>query len=271
MISQPNESIELPRIGIVIPACDEAPCIGRVLGELLGAIDPRRYAVAVGVNGSSDSTAEIAREFPVLVAETGARGYGHGCLAATQALRRELPSIDAYLFFAADGASDPRDIDLLAAAYERGSDFVLGTRTSLHSNWAAMTLPHVLANFALGTWCTVLSGRWFSDLGPLRLIDRRLFEAMDLRELTYGWTIEAQIAAPRLGARIARVPVRERARIAGEQKVSRVSWRRTWSIGWRILAAGWRSHMRFARPIETAPRPSAPELLQPPQPRSSAL
>ena len=260
----------MPRIGIVIPACDEEPCIGAVLEELLGAIDRDKYAVAVGVNGSSDRTAEIARGFPVLVAETPVRGYGHGCLAAIAALRRELPSIDAYIFFAADGASDPRDIELLAAAYDRGSDFVLGARTGLRSNWSAMTLPHVFANVALGLWCALLSGRWFADLGPLRLVERRLFDAMNLRELTCGWTIEGQIAAARLGARISRVAVRERVRIAGQQKVSGVSWRRTFAIGCRILTAGWRTERRLGRPVKTAPRPCAPELLQEVQPRSSA-
>lgn len=264
MINQPNES-ELPRIGIVIPACDEEPCIAAVLTELLNVLGRGRYAVAVGVNGSRDRTAEIARQFPVLVAETAARGYGHGCLSAIAALRRDYSSVEAYVFFAADGASDPRDIELLAAAHADGSSFVLGSRTSLRSNWRAMTLSHVVANFALGVWTTLLSGRWFADLGPLRLIERHLFEKMNLRELTYGWTIESQIAAARLGAHIRQLPVRERPRIAGTQKVSGVSWRRTFSIGCRIIAAGWRTHLRLTRPAQ-----NAPELLPPAQSHASA-
>ena len=258
----------MPRIGIVIPACDEAPCLAGVLDELLATIDRSKYAVAVGVNGSSDRTAEIARRFPVVVAETCVRGYGHGCVAAIAALRREMPSVEAYIFFAADGASDPRDIELIADAYEHGSDFVLGTRTGRRRNWPAMTLPHVLANFILGAWCTLLSGRWFTDLGPLRLVERTLFETMNLRELTYGWTIESQIAAARLGARISQVAVHERASVAGEQKVSGVSWRRTFSIGCRIVAAGWRTQRRFAE--RAADLPPTPALLRTAQSRSTA-
>ena len=271
MRNQPNERGAAPRIGIVIPACDEEPCIGAVLAELLGVVDGDKYAIAVGVNGSRDRTAEIAREFPIVVAETAARGYGHGCIAAIAALRREVPSIDAYVFFAADGASDPHDVVALAKAYARGNDFVLGSRTALRSNWAAMKFSHVVANCALGLWCTLLTGRWFADLGPLRLIDRRLFEAMDLRELTYGWTIESQIGAASLGARICQLPVRERPRIAGAQKVSGVSWRRTFSIGCRIVAAGWRTDARYARGISEVPPRSAPELLPQTQARPSAL
>ena len=265
MTNQPNESRETPRIGIVIPACDEAPCIAAVLGELLAVVGRDKYAIAVGVNGATDRTAELARGFGVVVAETDTRGYGHGCMAAIDALRREAPNVEAYVFFAADGASDPRDVLRLAEAYERGSDFVLGSRTGLTSNWPAMHVSHVVANFALGTWCTVLSRRWFTDLGPLRLIERRLFEAMSLRELTYGWTIESQIAAASLGARITQLPARERPRIAGMQKVSGVSWSRTFTIGCRIVEAGWRTHCRFAER-----RSGAPQLLQPTRSRVSA-
>ncbi len=270
MTIQPNEPREWPRIGIVIPACDEEPCIGTVLRELLGVLDRDKFVVAVGVNGSTDRTAEIARQFPVLVAETASRGYGHGCVAAIDALRREVPSIGAYVFYAADGASDPRDVELLAGAYRAGNEFVLGSRTGLASNWRTMTLPHVVANFALGLWCALLSRRWFSDLGPLRLIDRRLFEAMNLRELTYGWTIESQIVAASVGARIAQLPTHERSRIAGLQKVSGVSWHRTFTIGCRIVAAGWRTHRRLSRGRQQTPADCAPELLQPAQGRASA-
>ena len=261
LINQPNETCELPRIGIVIPACDEEPCIAAVLGELLEVLEPGRYAIAVGVNGSTDGTAEIARRFPVIVVETEARGYGHGCMAAIEALREESPTLAAYVFFAADGASDPRDVRPLVAAFESGYDFVLGSRTATRSNWHAMTLPHVVANFALGMWCTLLTARWTSDLGPLRLIERRLFDAMRLHELTYGWTIESQIAAAHLGASVCQQSVRERPRIAGQQKVSGVSWRRTCLIGGRIVAAGWRARNRFTSRVVALPPPCAPELL----------
>lgn len=233
-----------PRIGIVIPACDEEACIGSVLSELLASIDRGNYAVAVGVNGSRDRTAEIARGYGVLVAETPLQGYGHGCMAAIETLAREVPSVSAYVFYAGDGASDPRGLAQLAARREQGYTMVLGARTGTLSNWRTMTVSHVLANFTLGLWCGLLTGRWFTDLAPLRLIDRDLFNAIAPREMAYGWTIEAQIGAAMLDARICEVRVRERPRIAGEQKVSGVTWRRTFSIGCRIVAAGLRARLR---------------------------
>ena len=59
--------MRLPEFAIIIPACDEAACIGPVLDELLAVVDLERFVIAVGVNASRDRTAEIARERPVLI------------------------------------------------------------------------------------------------------------------------------------------------------------------------------------------------------------
>lgn len=246
--------MRLPEIAIIIPACDEAACIGPVLDEFIRAVDPEKFVIAVGVNGSSDATAEISRQRPVLVAETEQRGYGHGCQAAIDLTKNLFPSIRAYIFCAGDGASDPRDLHALTAAHEQGYEMVLGSRTTRLRNWRTMTLRHVLANAALGLWAGLLSGRYFSDLGPLRMISRPLFEKIAPQEMTFGWTIEAQIAAAKLEATICEIPVNERRRLAGQQKVSGVTWRRTLSIGCKIVAAGYRTRLTF-RPAETPRRP----------------
>lgn len=236
-----------PKIGIIIPACNEAPAIALVLEELLRETDPEKFVVSVGVNDSSDATAEIARRYPVLVSETAQRGYGFGCQVAIERMESVLPPVRGYVFFAADGASDPRDLISLLAAFDAGNDFVLAARTTTFANWPVMKFSHVIANFLLGSWCGLLAGRWFSDLAPLRLIGCDLFRAIEPREFTFGWTIEAQIAAAKLGARICEVRGRERPRVAGEQKVSGVNWRRTFSIGCRIFVAGIRTWRRVKK------------------------
>jgi glycosyltransferase involved in cell wall biosynthesis len=233
------------QIAIIIPACDEEECLGRVLDELLAVIDLGKFVVAVGVNDSTDRTVDVARARGVWVAETKPRGYGHGCQAAIDLVTTARPQVRAYVFFAGDGASDPRDIRQLVDAYEQGYTFVLGARTAQLRNWRTMRVSHVIANFAVALWCGALAGRWFKDLAPVRLIDRELFETIAPREMTYGWTIEPQIAAARLGAPICEVAATERPRLAGKQKVSGVRWQRTFAIGCRILAAGWRARSRF--------------------------
>lgn len=242
----------MARIAIIIPACNEEACLDRVLRELLAGVDREKFVVAVGVNDSTDRTAEIARGHGVIVGQTEARGYGHGCQAAIEAVRKAVPEVRAYLFMAGDGANHPADLGGLVEAYENGAALVLGMRTGQWRNWSVMTPPHVVANLVLGAWCGLLTGRWFADLAPFRLIERQLFERLALREMTVGWTIEAQIGAALLAAEICKVPVRERRRLAGRQKVSGVTWRRSLTIGLRILAAGWRARRRFAH--RPAPR-----------------
>ena len=250
------------RIALILPACHEEETIEAVLDELHDGLDPRwEWVVAVGVNGSPtgvDRTADLARRHPLrpVVAETPARGYGFGCQAAIDRLIETGMAPDAFIFFAADGANDPADLPRLLAAYEHGSDFVLGCRTApwRYGNFAVMGWPHVLANRLVGAWCGFLTRRWFRDIGPLRLIERGLFHRLRLREWTFGWTIEAQVVAARLKAVMSEVPVRERRRLAGQQKVSKVNGWRTLSIGWQIALAGWRAKRR---PLRSAKRGTA--------------
>ena len=235
---------------IIIPACNEEPCLAPDMQELQETLGDGPHLIAVGVNGSSDRSAEIARECGALVAEVAELGYGHGCKAAVDLVARTM-TVDGYLFFAADGANDPRDIAALLAERDRGAELALGCRTRTRNNYRLGNLHYVIANRFFGALCGVLTGRFFADLGPLRYIERDLFHRMQLRELTYGWTIEAQIRAVLLGARITEVPVLERARLAGEQKVSYVSTRQTVVIALKIIAAAWRARdpRRYPAPV----------------------
>ena len=262
------------QIALILPACHEEGTIEAVLDELQAKLDPAwKWIIAVGVNGSppgEDRTADLARRHPLrpVVAETPAQGYGFGCQAAIDRLAEMGVVPAAFIFFAADGANDPADLPRLLAAYEQGCEFTLGCRTAplRRENVAVMGMTHVLANRLLGAWCGLLTRHWFDDIGPLRLIERALFNRLRLREWTFGWTIEAQVVAARLGAVMREVPVSERRRLAGEQKVSKVHWRRTLWIGWQIALAGWRARRRsllFAErsvPLVTSSAASPPPL-----------
>jgi hypothetical protein len=232
------------RVAVVMPACDEEAAIGPVLAEIAAVVG---WPVAVGVNGSRDRTAAVARACGACVGETAERGYGHGCLAAVGALRAEGIEVDGYLFAAADGASDPRDWGRLVAAMEAGNDLVIGTRLRgerAAENAAVMGPVQAWGNRVLAVWASWLSGRRVSDLGPTRIIARDWLERIAFRELTFGWTIEAQVVAASEGARIVEVPVAERPRIAGEQKISKAGWGRAARVAASIGAAGWRARRR---------------------------
>jgi Glycosyl transferase family 2 len=232
---------------IIIPVRNEEACMGAVIDELQGELPDLDLTIAVGLNGTSDRSGIICRERDAVVGETPQVGYGHGCLAAIDALNTAgiLPA--AYIFVSGDGSNAPSDIRrLIQTAEETGAPMVIGQRTLRLENWGFGIFGprRALPNVTLGLWTSLLSGRPFCDIGPLRLIDRRLFERLNLREVVWGWTIEAQILACRLKVPVRTISVVERPRLAGEQKVSAVSWKRSLEIGLHIAAAGMRARLR---------------------------
>ena len=247
---------ELPEIAVILPVRDEEAALGPVLTELRPHAARHRAVVAVGLNDCRDRSRAVAEAHGALVGETHARGYGHGCLAGIAAVQTAGLRPRAYVFMAADGAHDPAELPRLLTAWRAGAALVLGQRTTVPGNWPVLGGVRALSNFALGAWASLLSGRWYSDLGPFRLIERSLFEAMALTETTWGWTIEPQILAPRADARIAQVRVTERRRIAGEQKVTGVSLRHSLAIGLAIARAGLHCRLRTGAVIRLTPSPS---------------
>lgn len=225
----------------MIPVQNEAMALPDTLAELSAAL-PENCRIAVGLNACTDDSRAVCEQFPVLIGETRQSGYGFGCQSAIDAAEDAGLIPDAYLFFAADGAHVPGDLLRLIAVFENRSNdgFIIGLRKFRLSSWVA-NFGRALPNLILGTWCRLLGGQFFYDLGPLRLIERTLFQKMNLREMVWGWTIEAQIRAARFGVNIVTVPVEERPRKAGEQKISGVSPWRSLRIGLSIGAAAWRS------------------------------
>ncbi len=255
-----------PELAIIIPACNEAPCLDAMLRGLAPWAAQCGAVVAVGLNDCTDASREILRQHPdVLVGETAERGYGQGCLAAISAVQLVI-NPNAWLFMAADAANDPAQLPALIAAWREGADLVLGQRTWLHVKEGGHPAPadaeergggtppllefglsRVITNVLLGLWASVLSGKFYADLGPYRLISDRLFTQWQQApgDLRWGWTIEPQIIAPRLGMKVSQIATSERPRIAGEQKVTGVSLRHSLRIGRAIFTAGWRAWRRL--------------------------
>lgn len=235
-----NRKNQLRRYAIIMPVCDEEACLGQVIDELQQALPAEDFVLAVGLNGTSDDSGQVAEERGVLVGETGLRGYGHGCMAAIDALRVAEVDVEAYIFYAGDGASRPQDVLALVQRFEATrAPMVIGLRSfDLRTWW--QQFGRALPNLVLGLAGFFLTGRFYHDLGPLRLIEFEFFNHIALRELTWGWTIEAEVKASQKGVRVETLAVVERERLAGVQKVSGVSMWKSAHIGVHILAAGLR-------------------------------
>lgn len=200
------------RIAAIIPALNEAASLGLMLPELPDWIDE----VIVVDNGSTDHTADVARRCGAVVVAEPSRGYGRACLAGARATEAAV-----LLFLDGDGSDKPglaaRVVDPVATG---AADMVIGSRVLGNREPGALSPQQRWGN-ALA--CALMRWLWrarYTDLGPFRAIRREALLALDLRALTYGWTVEMQIRAHRVGLRVAEVPVDYRRRIAGRSKVS---------------------------------------------------
>ena len=205
------------RVTAIVPARNEAECIAIVVLGLIGQRDaqgqPLLHEVLVVDNGSSDGTGDIARRCGARVIEVAQAGYGRACWEAVQA------SVgDVLLFVDGDGAADPHEAHQLLTAIQRGADLVIGVRERAAPG--AMTPPQRWGNALACALMRMIWGVPARDLGPYRAIRRGAFDALHMRDRAYGWTVEMQVRAHRIGLRVAQCPVSWHARIAGQSKIS---------------------------------------------------
>lgn len=201
-------------IALIIPALDEEHAIG----PLLAAIDRTVVRdVIVGDNGSRDATADVARRGGAEVVAVAERGYGAACAGALTHLRDD---VDIVLFMDADGSDDPAGIpSLLAPILENRADLVIGSRALGVVEPGALTPQQRFGNWLATRLIKAMHGHRYTDLGPFRAIRRELLDRIGMQDRRYGWTVEMQVRALQLRARVTEVPVRYRRRV-GKSKIS---------------------------------------------------
>ena len=201
---------------VIIPALNEAGAIAAVVRDsLVQDVD----WVIVADNGSSDETAEIARQAGALVVTEPCRGYGYACAAG--AARAIALGASVLVYIDGDYSSVPDEMLLiLDPLRENNADLVLGSRVLGTIGEGAMPLHQKYGN-NLSSWLiSRLYGVKVTDLGPYRAIRTELFQELGMREMTFGWPTEMMVKAARNGARIVEVPVSWRRRRADQSKVS---------------------------------------------------
>ena len=205
-------------VSAIIPARNEAGNIAAIVAGLLsqrGECGEVLIAeVIVADNGSHDGTAEIARRAGARVISVPQPGYGQACWEACQLARGHV-----FLFVDGDGAANPDDARVvLAPVMRQGADLCIGVRhqPDAGSMSAAQTFGNALA-------CALIRWIWrmpAADLGPYRAIRREAFDAIDMVDRSFGWTVEMQVRSHVLRQSVAQVPVRWHARVSGESKIS---------------------------------------------------
>ena len=199
-------------VAVVIPAVDEEAAIGQVLAEI-----PEGVADVIVVdNGSRDRTAEVARAGGARVVSEPRRGYGQACLTGIAAAR----GADVIAFLDGDHSDFPGQLgDVLAPILAGEADLVIGSRQLGRRAKGAHPAHAVLGTrFCVGLM-NLLFGTRATDLGPFRAITALALERLQMRDRSFGWTVEMQVKAALCGLRVVEVPVDYRPRI-GTSKVS---------------------------------------------------
>ena len=220
----------MSNVSVIIPALNEEEPIAGVIRDCLATGIPNE-AIVVD-NGSTDRTAEVAREAGARVVTTP-RGYGRACAAGVRAVSPECGII---VFLDGDGSDVPAFMPQLVEPIARGThDFVIGSRTRGQREAGSMNFQQIASGRIVGWIMQLLYGVRYTDMCPFRAIRRDALEKLGMREETYGWNLEMQMKAARGGMRILEIPVNHRHRTGGESKVSG-TLRGTFVAGARIIA-----------------------------------
>ena len=201
-----------PAIAVVIPALDEEQAIGKVLRD----IPEGASQVVVVDNGSRDRTAEVARGLGAEVVAEPRRGYGQACLTGIAQLDRP----DIVVFLDGDYSDYPEEMSELVAPLLTGeADLVIGSRTLGQREKGALLPQARFGNWLSTLLIRLLFGVPFTDLGPFRALRFDALQRLAMQDRDFGWTVEMQVKAARLGLRAVEVPVRYRRRI-GTSKIT---------------------------------------------------
>ena len=183
-----------PRVDVVFPCLNEEGALPWILGRL-----PEGYRAIVVDNGSTDRSAEVAREHGALVVTEPRRGFGSaahaGLLAATAPI---------VAFCDADASMDPRDLPRVVDPVESGAaDLVLGRRRP--TSRGAWPLHARVANRALASLMRGATKLPLHDLGPMRAVRREAMIALDLGDRRSGYPLELVLRGHAEGWRILEV------------------------------------------------------------------
>ena len=202
-------------IAIIVPALNEQQALPLVLREIPR---PSVRRVIVADNGSTDRTAEVARQNGAEVVHESERGYGAACLKALAHLAADPP--DIVVFLDGDYSDHPSELPSLIDPILAGdADMVIGSRARGRRERGALSPQQQVGNAIACRALRLLYGVRYTDLGPFRAIRWQTLQALGMQDRNYGWTVEMQIKAARRGVAYREVPVSYRQRI-GVSKVS---------------------------------------------------
>lgn len=189
---------------VVLPCLNEAGALPWVLSRI-----PAGYRAIVADNGSTDGSAEVAREYGALVVDVPQRGFGAAAHAGLLAATDEI-----VCFMDADASLDPGQLPRVADPVSAGqADLVLGRRRPVSR--AAWPVHARVANAVLALRLRRRTHVVLHDLGPMRAARRADLMGLALTDRRFGYPLEMVTRAVAEGWRVTEVDVDYLPRAAG--------------------------------------------------------
>lgn len=188
---------------VVLPCLNEAAALPGVLAAF-----PPGYRAVVVDNGSTDGSAEVARQWGAQVVREASPGYGAAVHAGLLAATSEIVGV-----LDADGSLDPAALpQMVRRVRSGGADMVLGRRVpSGRGVWPW----HARAGNAALAALLRRRGLPVRDVGPIRVARRADLLALGVRDQRFGYPLELLLRAHHAHWRLVEVTVDYRPRAAG--------------------------------------------------------
>ena len=205
-----------PAVYVIIPAFNESKSMGMVLADIPGLVNE----TIVVNNASTDDTETIAKEQGATVLRENRKGYGYSCLKGINYLQTKANPNDIIVFLDGDYSDFPDEISMLIAPIlESNFDMVIGSRALGVREAGSMLFQQIAGNWLATALIKLFYNAHFTDLGPFRAIQWNALLQIEMKDKTFGWTVEMQVKAAKHKLKFTEVPVNYRQRI-GVSKVS---------------------------------------------------
>jgi glycosyltransferase involved in cell wall biosynthesis len=199
---------------VVLPVLNEAENLPWILQRF-----PAGFRAVVVDNGSTDGSADVAKEHGAMVVREPKRGFGSACWTGLQACEDEI-----VCFMDADGSLDPLGLPMVAGLVAHGdADLALARRIPDRGAWHLHTR---IANRVIAAQLGRRTGVRLHDLGPMRAVRREGLLDLGLADRRSGWPLEMVLRAEQQGWSIREVAVAYHRRRAGVSKETG-TWRGT--------------------------------------------
>jgi glycosyltransferase involved in cell wall biosynthesis len=210
------EALSMAEIKVIIPAYNEGASIASVISEIPKIVSE----VIVVNNASTDNTAKNALSAGATVLSEERQGYGYACLRGINYVSSQSKRPDIVVFMDGDYSDYPEDLhEIVKPILERNVDLVIGARSRELREDGSMTPQQIFGNWLATSLMRIFFGARYTDLGPFRAIKYDRLMELEMKDKTYGWTVEMQLKALKKKFRYTEVPVRYKKRI-GTSKVS---------------------------------------------------